>query len=88
MKQINGWLLDKSVDEFKLMVDNLKSEGQVSRAEAIEYLVERVKLAEEQLKKFQTKDEEYCTHCCGTGVILDEGEVETDCDYCDGTGKV
>ena len=40
------WEWDKNLDDFKALVNNLRSEYQESRAIAVEYLIERCKRAE------------------------------------------
>jgi len=40
------WEIDKNLDDFKSLVKNLKDEGQVSRAEAVHYLIQRIKYLE------------------------------------------
>jgi len=41
------WDPDKRISDFKVVADHLRSEGQTSRADAVDYLIERV----EQLTK-------------------------------------
>jgi len=40
------WPMDKNIEDFKQIAYNLRKEGHVSRADAIMYLVERIKIAE------------------------------------------
>lgn len=40
------WAMDKSIEDFKQIAYNLKREGSVSRADAVMYLIERIKIAE------------------------------------------
>jgi len=40
--------MDKNIEDFKQIAYNLRREGHVSRADAIMYLVERVKIAEDR----------------------------------------
>ncbi len=46
----SGWAMDKPVEDFKQIAYNLRREGQISRADAIMYLIERVKIAEGRFK--------------------------------------
>jgi len=46
-----GYEMDKNIDDFMILVKNLKSEGQKSRAQAVLYLIERVKIAERKIKE-------------------------------------
>jgi hypothetical protein len=45
------WDDDKNVEDFNMVAIGLQSEGQQSRADAVEYLIQRVKKAEEKLKE-------------------------------------
>lgn len=45
-----GWSMDKRLDDFVTVADNLLKEGQTSRAETILYLIERCKRAEARVK--------------------------------------
>ena len=40
------WPIDKPIEDFKQIAYNLRQEGQISRADAVMYLIERVKIAE------------------------------------------
>jgi hypothetical protein len=40
------WTWDKNLDDFQALANNLRSEGQESRAIAVEYLIERCKRLE------------------------------------------
>ena len=42
----SGHPMDKPIEDFKQIAYNLRREGQVSRADAVMYLIERVKIAE------------------------------------------
>ncbi len=44
------WGLDKDVNDFRKIADNLRAEGFTSRADAVEYLIERIICLEEKLK--------------------------------------
>ena len=45
-----GWSMDKNLDDFVTVADNLKKEGHTSRAETILYLIERCRRAEARVK--------------------------------------
>lgn len=45
----NHWDKDKNVDDFLTLASNLEAEDQESRAEAVRYLISRVKTAEAAL---------------------------------------
>lgn len=49
--------MDKNIEDFKQIAYNLRREGQVSRADAIMYLVERVKIAEGRCPGLQEREE-------------------------------
>ena len=42
-KTMFEWDMEKDVNSFRIIADNLRYEGQESRARAVEYLIERVK---------------------------------------------
>lgn len=46
MKEIIGIPIDKNVDDFKTISDNLFQEGHFSRSEGVWYLIERIKYLE------------------------------------------
>lgn len=41
-----GCPMDKNIEDFKQIAYNMRQEGEISRADAIMYLIERVKIAE------------------------------------------
>ena len=41
-----GWAINKPIEDFRQIASNLRQEGQISRADAVMYLIERVKIAE------------------------------------------
>ena len=45
------WAMDKNIEDFKQIAYNLRREGHVSRADAIMYLIERLKIAEGRYSK-------------------------------------
>lgn len=47
------WEMNKRMDDFKIVSDNMRYEGQGSRADIIDYLIKRVQKREEQLKEIK-----------------------------------
>ena len=43
------WELDKNVDDFLVIANSLRAEGQISRADAVEYLINRIHILEKEL---------------------------------------
>jgi hypothetical protein len=46
-RAILGWDMDKRLDDFTVVADALRTEGQQSRADVVTYLIERCRLAEQ-----------------------------------------
>ena len=46
-----GWEMDKNVEDFAQVSKNLREEGHQSRADVIDYLISRVKKAEEAIRQ-------------------------------------
>ena len=49
-----AWEKDRNVEDFLVLAENLKSEGQSSRAEAVGYLIQRIQDAERILTAIET----------------------------------
>ncbi len=47
------WEMNKRMDDFKIVSDNMRYEGQGNRADIIDYLIKRVQKREEQLKEIK-----------------------------------
>lgn len=47
------WEMNKRLDDFKIVSDNMRYDGQGSRADIIDYLIKRVQKREEQLKEIK-----------------------------------
>lgn len=45
--------MNKRLDDFKIVSDNMRYDGQGSRADIIDYLIKRVQKREEQLKEIK-----------------------------------
>jgi hypothetical protein len=45
---IGQWESDKNVEDFRVVAEGLKASGQSSRADAVNYLIERVKMLEKE----------------------------------------
>lgn len=52
------WEMNKRLDDFKIVSDNMRYEGQGYRADTIDYLIKRVQKREEQLKEIKNM----CSH--------------------------
>ena len=50
-KEIHGWPISTKLDNFLVLVKNLKAEGQESRANAVAHLIERCRIAESKKVK-------------------------------------
>lgn len=46
-----GWEMDKNIEDFFTVSNNMREEGHHSRADVIEYLITRVKIAECKLTR-------------------------------------
>jgi len=47
------WDMNKSLEDFRKVSENLRYDGQESRADVVDYLIERIELRENQLKEFR-----------------------------------
>lgn len=47
------WEMTKNLDDFKVASNNMRSEGEISRADVIDYLIKRIQKREEQLKEIK-----------------------------------
>lgn len=47
---LHGWPIDKNLDDFAYIAKGLEMDGLYSRAYAVEYLIARLKLAEEKIE--------------------------------------
>jgi hypothetical protein len=45
-----GWERDKNVSDFLIVEENLRKEGMSSRANAVRYLIERIRVSEATLR--------------------------------------
>lgn len=54
-----GWKMDKNVEDFSRVAKNLRDEGCSSRAEVIDYLIARVIVAEEKIRRISKLHEIY-----------------------------
>lgn len=54
-----GWKMDKNVEDFSRVAKNLREEGCSSRAEVIDYLIARVIVAEEKIRRISKLHEIY-----------------------------
>lgn len=52
------WEMNKRLDDFKIVSDNMRYDGQDSRADIIDYLITRIQKREEQLKEIKNM----CSH--------------------------
>ena len=55
-ERILGWAVDKNLADFEPLISNLRQEGS-SRADLVQYLVERIKLVESRLAESQKEVE-------------------------------
>jgi hypothetical protein len=60
------WAMDKNINDFVEIAQNLLAENHRSRGEAFFYLIERVKIAEAKVKKFD------CVKC---QLCLEKGDL-------------
>lgn len=44
------WDLDKNVNDFIVVAENLRKEGHQSRADVVDHLIERVKILESKIE--------------------------------------
>lgn len=47
------WEMTKNLNDFKAASNNMRSEGEISRADVIDYLIKRIEKREEQLKEIK-----------------------------------
>lgn len=52
------WEMNKRLEDFKIVSDNMRYDGQESRADIIDYLITRIQKREEQLKEIKNM----CSH--------------------------
>ena len=49
-----NWDKNKNLDDFEEIEKNLRSEGEISRSEALHYLIKRCKIAEKALDEIRS----------------------------------
>lgn len=54
-----GWEMDKNIEDFFQVSKNMREEGHQSRADVIEYLIARVTVAEERIRRISKLYEIY-----------------------------
>lgn len=54
-KWVWGW--DKNIDDFKTLVKNLHNEKSHSRADIVEYLIERCRRSESEIEGYKHREE-------------------------------
>lgn len=47
------WEMTKNLNDFKAASNNMRSEGEISRADVIDYLIKRIEKREEQLTEIK-----------------------------------
>lgn len=64
------WEMNKRLDDFKIVSDNMRYDGQGSRADIIDYLIKRVQKREEQLKEIKNRCEDELNSVFGDDFII------------------
>jgi hypothetical protein len=54
-----GWERDKNVSDFLIVEENLRKEGMSSRANAVRYLIERVRASEAALRAVRSINDDF-----------------------------